>query len=77
MTLANVHIFFLLKCFTASETIRLIRTTTDIKEFISDRNNEKVSFAQIKESSLENVRLTLSSEDFTSNTFSLMNLQYV
>lgn len=59
MTLVSVQILFLLICFAASETIRLIGTTTDIKEFISDRNNEKVSFAQIKESSLENVRLTL------------------
>ena len=56
LTMMMVSIFLFFSFFKNSETMKLIRTTTDIEKFDSDRKEEKVSFVEVNESSLKNVR---------------------
>ena len=56
LTMMKVSIFLFFSFFKNSETMKLIRTTTDIEKFDSDRKEEKVSFVEVNESSLKNVR---------------------
>ena len=39
------------------DAIRLFRTTTNLKEFISNKNSNKTSYVEIQNSKLANVRL--------------------